>query len=145
MAAGGHLWKPGQSGNPAGKPPNSRALATLLREAGEKKIKKNGHFVARNAVVAEGVYELLTLGETILPNKTKIKVNARDWLELMKFVHTHVDGPARIEMDFTSGGLPTKGIIGFSVEEWDEYNVSGTLPDSGAVIDVPAQLTDGKA
>lgn len=136
------LWKPGQSGNPAGKPPNSRALATLLREAGDKKIRKDGHFVARNAIVAEGIYELLTLGETILPNKTKIKVNARDWLELVKFVHTHVDGPARVELDVTSAGERIKAYIGFSPDAWDEQQTD-TI-DSGQVIDATARLTDGK-
>jgi hypothetical protein len=126
----------------AGRPPNSRALAVLLREAGEKKIRKNGHFVARNLIVAEGVYELLTLGETILPNKTKIKVNARDWLELVKFVHTHVDGPARVEMDVTSGGEPIKTYISWSPAEWDEQQADAI--DNGAVIDATARLTDGK-
>lgn len=28
-----HLWKPGQSGNPAGKPKGARHFSTLIREA----------------------------------------------------------------------------------------------------------------
>lgn len=132
----------GNIANPKGRPPNSRALSALLRAAGEKKIRKNGHFVPRNELVAEGVYELLTLGETILPNKKKITVTARDWLELVKFVHTHVDGPARIDVDLSTGGMPVKAYIGFSPEEWDLMQADNL--DSGAVIDATARLSDGK-
>jgi len=35
LIAGGHQWKPGQSGNPAGKP-RAKPLSELLRKAGDQ-------------------------------------------------------------------------------------------------------------
>lgn len=104
----------------------------MLRAAGEVKVKvKRGRknvMLHRNAIVASAAWELLSGGQTELPNGTKIKLNPRDWLDLFKFVHVHTDGPVRAEVDITSGGQPLKAFVGFSPDEWDALpTVNGTL------------------
>jgi hypothetical protein len=54
-------WKPGQSGNPRGRPPTEHSLSNALREVGDRIDPKTGR---RNVMrVAEVAYELALKGE----------------------------------------------------------------------------------
>lgn len=125
-----HLWKPGQSGNPKGRPPNSRMLAELLREAGQTKIKRGGHFVPRNVLVAENCWQLLTEGQCALLNGATFKISGKDYLELIRFVFGHVDGPVRPDVNISLE--QTKIYVGVSPDDWDDTVTIEALP-----VDVP--------
>ena len=115
-------FKQGQSGNPNGRPPKNRALTDLLEAAGNQTIERGGKNVARKRVVASLAWELLTTGETELPNGVTLKLAPQDWVGLYKWIYQHIDGPPKTELDITSGNQPLKGYIGFTPEQWDKQN-----------------------
>ena len=54
---GGRDWKPGESGNPNGRPKTGQALTDLLREAGEiTDAKWNGQTMARKKALANQMW-----------------------------------------------------------------------------------------
>ena len=96
----------GQSGNPNGRPPKNRALTDLLEAAGNQTIERDGKKIARKRIVASLAWELLTTGETVLPNGQALKLAPQDWIGLYKWIYQHIDGPPRAEIDVTSDGKP---------------------------------------
>jgi hypothetical protein len=90
-------FKPGQSGNPKGRPPGQRMLAELLSKAGSRKIlvTEDGKTVAANAYVCEKFWELLTRGEMELLGKTLGFGDAADWVASFRWLNQHLDGPVR--------------------------------------------------
>jgi hypothetical protein len=54
-------WQPGQSGNPAGRQPNGRTWADILREIGEQPHPPTG--LAKKRALALKIYELALEGE----------------------------------------------------------------------------------
>jgi len=97
-------FQKGQSGNPNGRPPKNRALTDLLEAAGNVTIERDGKKVARKRVLSSFAWELLTTGEAVLPSGRVLTLAPEDWLGLYKWVYQHIDGPARSEVDVTSGG-----------------------------------------
>lgn len=103
-------FAPGFSGNPAGRPPGKRALTKLLEIAGERAItlkprgSKEEIKVARKEVLSELAWELILNGHVVLMDGTKLKLPAQEWVSLYKWIFTHVDGPARAELDIKSDG-----------------------------------------
>jgi hypothetical protein len=101
---------PGQTGNPSGRPKGKRALTVLLEEAGERAISlkprgsKEEVRVARKEVLAELAWELVLNGHVILMDGTKLKLPAQEWMSLYKWIFTHIDGPARAELDVSTDG-----------------------------------------
>ncbi len=99
-------WKPGQSGNPAGRPPKHRALTTILEKAGNKTIAVEGQDrrVARKRLVAELVWQLVSEGKAVMPDGTELTLDPRDWVNTVKWIYAHIDGAAKGELDITSDG-----------------------------------------
>ena len=99
-------WQPGQSGNLAGRPPENRALTALLKKAGNKTVEVDGKPVSGKRILARMIWELTVTGKTTFPDGKSLMLDPSDWLGLVKWIYTHIDGPPKGEMDITSGGEP---------------------------------------
>lgn len=86
-------WRPGQSGNPAGRPKKERALAAILAATGEASRGRSRQ--SRNEAAAARLYELLETGRIDLGGGRFIDASAREWLRAFAFVCQHLDGPYR--------------------------------------------------
>ncbi|MBX3084947.1 MAG: hypothetical protein KF716_25150 [Anaerolineae bacterium] len=82
-------WRTGKSGNPNGRPPmRTRPLATALREIGAESVAERENRTA----VASLVWQALRTGKLELDSGTHLQLTAKEWLDLLKWVHQHVDG-----------------------------------------------------
>lgn len=89
----------GQTNNPGGRPPRGRALAELMTAHLAEKV---GGIETKQIIVKRAITALRT---GILDFGTrKLKLSAKDWLDLYKYTATHVDGPARQEVKLSHGG-----------------------------------------
>jgi hypothetical protein len=89
MAQTNTSWRNGQSGNPKGRPPmRTRPLATALREIGAEQTADQEN----RTTVALLVWKALRTGNLELDSGKRIDLTAKEWLELVKWVHHHVDG-----------------------------------------------------
>ena len=108
-------WQPGQSGNPAGRPPNSRALTETLKTYGRKTVVDvDGKRRSSNRVLARMVWELLNEGHVTLPSGDVLDVAPTDWLETVKWLYRHIDGPPPAALDITSEGKAIQ-VVGVGV------------------------------
>ncbi len=82
-------WQKGQSGNAKGKQPNTRALATVLREMGEQDSYAD---ISNQRLLARAIWEGLSHGEIKLISGKRYELGLREWMELMRWLHNHVDG-----------------------------------------------------
>lgn len=108
MAKSSTSFKPGQSGNPKGRPPKNRALTELLEKSGNKKTKRSdGSNAINKHLLADAVWALATQGQVVLPGGVMIEVaDAQEWLGVVKFIYTHIDGPPKHNIDLISDGAP---------------------------------------
>lgn len=94
---GNPLWVKGQSGNPAGRPKKGRVIADLIQS--------NWDIASKTILIQRVLWALKsgTLDFAATPRTTarKIRLSAKEYIDLMKFVITHLDGPAKIEMSIT--------------------------------------------
>lgn len=118
MGSKGYKWQPGQSGNPAGRPPKSRALTAILEAAGNKTVQDADKRVARKRLLARMLWEISTTGKTRMPDGTVLILEPAEWLTLVKFIYSHIDGPPKSEIDVTSGGERIKGYVGITPDDW---------------------------
>lgn len=97
----------GQSGNPKGRPAKSRALTEILKSAGNATLpievetrKRDGtvvketRVVAKKRLVAQLAWEVVATGKATFPDGSVLAFTSRDWLETVKWIYTHIDGPA---------------------------------------------------
>lgn len=111
-------WQPGQSGNPNGRPLKNRALTEILERAGSRSVQDQGgdKKTARRRILARLLWELATEGSTIMPdNTTELRLDPSDWVGLVKWIYSHIDGPPKAEVDITSGGQPIK-VVGVGID-----------------------------
>jgi hypothetical protein len=104
MARSKTTWGPGQSGNPTGRTPKERALTAVLETAGSQTVDVNGKRVSGNRIVARLLWEIAATGKATMPDGAVMLVSPRDWLDVVKFIYTQVDGPVKQEVDVTSNG-----------------------------------------
>jgi hypothetical protein len=100
-------WKPGVSGNPKGRPKNTRMLSERLRAAGSKTIEVDGKPVAGSIVAAHIAWEAITKGKVKFPDDAEETILSFDqWLGLVKFVYGQTEGPppAAVELSGADGG-----------------------------------------
>lgn len=87
-----HLFKPGESGNPNGRPPKSRALTAILEKALNKTIQTPTGKIARKRIIAQNVAQAVATGKAAMPDGTSLELSPRDWVEFTKWLYAHVDG-----------------------------------------------------
>lgn len=92
-------FKKGQSGNPSGRPPRSRALTEILRQQLNKGIEIDGRKVPAKKLMAQYAVEGLTKGEISFSSGERMVLGVNDYLELLKWTYRHVDGDAKSEID----------------------------------------------
>jgi hypothetical protein len=100
-------WKPGVSGNPKGRPKNTRLLSERLRAAASKTIEVDGKPTAGSIVAARIAWEAITKGKVQFPDDAEETILSFDqWLALMKFVYGQTEGapPAAVEHTGADGG-----------------------------------------
>ena len=86
-------WEPGESGNPNGRPPNSRALSAILRSRGSEPFVIGEDGLTRQEAIAEAIWKLVLTGEVYLSG-TLIRVkDVNEWLQVVKWVYSTVDLP----------------------------------------------------
>jgi hypothetical protein len=105
-------FQKGQSGNPNGRPPKTRALTDLLEKAGRKTVIVDGRKVARNRFLADAIWQAITERKVTLPGGSELLVGPDDWWDAVQFLYKHVDGPPKAELDVTSNGNVIKVSIG---------------------------------
>ena len=98
-------WVKGQSGNPAGTKPKSRALAEVLRVGGAERLDVGkGKTVTNKEELSRLVWQGIVDGRLEFHHGRIVDLDAQEWRELVKLVLNHVDGPPRQELDVTSNG-----------------------------------------
>jgi hypothetical protein len=90
-------WKPGQSGNPKGRPPKQRALTELLRMEGEKPILVGGEEVIGQEALAKAVWQLALTGEVWLAGKRLAAGSVTEWTNVVKWLYMQVEPPTAVE------------------------------------------------
>ncbi len=110
----------GQSGNPKGRNPKSRALTEILEVAGRQKMPtESGDLVEPRRLLARMLWAVLTTGETELPSGETLRFSAKDWLETAKFVYSQIDGPVKPQMPTEGSERPLKRKV-FTLEDLEE-------------------------
>jgi hypothetical protein len=99
-------WQAGQSGNPRGRPPKARALTAVLERAGAKTVtitQADGseRKLSGRRFIAQALWELATTGKVTLPSGASWTVEPQDWIETVKWLYAHIDGPAKQAMELS--------------------------------------------
>jgi hypothetical protein len=112
-------YKPGQSGNPNGRPKKDRALTDILARAGGVMVEIDGERLSGRRLMARQVWEGISTGTVTFPGGKKLALSPQDWKDFVKWVYTHIDGPPRTELDVTSGGDALKVVIEYAEHDQD--------------------------
>lgn len=54
--------------------------------------------------MARLVWDVVVTGEAVLPDGKVLKVSPKDWLETVRWLYSHIDGPPKQQVDLTSMG-----------------------------------------
>lgn len=95
MVAG--RFQPGQSGNPKGRPKKDRALTTLLEAAGTRMVATDDGRMQLRKIAIANIWDAVTRGRVRFLDGYEMPLHAKDYVELIKFLFTHIDGPAKPE------------------------------------------------
>jgi hypothetical protein len=103
-------FKPGQSGNPNGRPKKQRALTAILERAGSKTYSFNGKTVAAKRALASMLWQAAMTGTITLPPDENGKVRYKDlppkeYIDLVKWLYNQIDGPPKSETDVNLSGV----------------------------------------
>ena len=107
----------GQTNNPNGRPPKSRALTDLLTTALGRTLEVDGKRVNGKRVLARMVAEILTTGKATFPDGTELRISPRDWLEFVKWAYAQIDGPPKHEVDLTSAGEALEIVVKYETAD----------------------------
>jgi hypothetical protein len=104
MARSAGTFKQGQSGNNKGRPPKERALTAILERAGAKSVEVDGKAISGKQLVARMVWEGVATRSITFPDGDTMKLQPYHWLELVKWMYGHVDGPPKAEISVDTNG-----------------------------------------
>jgi hypothetical protein len=88
-------WGKGKSGNLKGRPPKNRALTRLLQESGEAPLIIGGEQLTGQQALARRIWEFVATGQVMLGDEPLKAESIADWLATVKWLYTHIDGPAK--------------------------------------------------
>ncbi len=86
-------WKAGQSGNPKGKAPGSRAISEMLRLKGEETVVVGGQALSAQEALAEAIWRFVLKGDVMLGKQHLKAESVGDWVQAVKWLYTYVDPP----------------------------------------------------
>lgn len=86
-------WKAGQSGNPKGRAPASRAISEILRTKGEETVVVGGQALTAQEALAEAIWRFVLKGDVRLGSKHLKAESVGDWVQAVKWLYTYVDPP----------------------------------------------------
>jgi hypothetical protein len=104
-------WKPGESGNPKGRPPKGLALTELLEsELNKTALDIDGKRHQNKRILARVAIEAATTGSVTFTKVSKTgeahnvteRIDPRDWMTWAKYVIDRIDGPAKQRVDVTT-------------------------------------------
>jgi hypothetical protein len=99
----------GQSGNPNGRPKKDRALTALLEAAGSRTVDTDDGRMALKRKAVANIWQGVADGRIRFSRSRTIDINGRDFVELVKFLFGHIDGPPKAETDVAhSGGITVR-------------------------------------
>lgn len=99
----------GRSGNPLGRPPKSRALSAILEGHINDPI-EDGSDITNGQQVGKMLWQFARTGKVTFPDGTELKAeNAIDWINAVRWLYGHIDGPAQGEQDKQIEILITRG------------------------------------
>ena len=84
-------FKPGQSGNPRGRP--KKKLSQVLAAVADK---AETHYSER---LADALFEFATTGKVTLGATTLEAENVREWFDAVKWIYEHIDGKHPVKTD----------------------------------------------
>ena len=96
-------YKPGQSGNLKGRPKGGRALTEILQTALEEIY--GADKIALKQIMAQKISRAMATGIIEFPNGKKVrrvKLDSEQWFQFVKFIYTHIDGPARVDLNLNA-------------------------------------------
>jgi PBSX family phage terminase large subunit len=98
------------SPNPKGRPKRGRALAELM----DSNLSEVIDGVEVKTIIIKRAITALRLGTLDFGGKRKIKLGAKEWIDLFKYITTHLDGPAKQELLLSHGASDADGKL-FSI------------------------------
>lgn len=97
-------FKPGESGNPNGRPKKHRGLSEALEKAGSKTVEVDGKRVSGKNLAAQMAWELVTTGSVTVVGGRKMQADLDEWLAALKWIYGQVDGPPKQELEHSGEG-----------------------------------------
>jgi hypothetical protein len=83
-------------------------MTTILETAlARKRPTTDGALLPRKQILAELMAEFVTTGRATMPDGRVLDAAPKDWIETVKWIYAHIDGPAKQEIE-QSGGLTIK-------------------------------------
>ena len=87
---------------------------------------EGGDIVERRRIVARLLWDVAAGGEAVLPNGEKLQFAPRDWLEVVKFLYSHIDGPVKPQQPGESSEKPRR-VSARTVEELEALDANELL------------------
>ncbi len=135
----------GRTNNPAGRPPKGRALAERITTALNKTADYGSGKKKNIVILADIVVSALITGEVDLPNGLRVALEPKEWIDLFKFISTHIDGPVKSKVEISGdqdAPLIVKGYVTISPDDWDNIQ-SSAVADRAVARQVTGDTIDG--